>query len=258
MPSRCGPGTIMFAHRSSPMIRSRDRIDRVATGGVEELAQRPALPRPVLGPPEVADPDVADGRRAREHRAAGGELAANPLADPSVGESLERPVGAALLDPERHQDEERGARPLVRVGVEGDVQPFGVRVVDHLEQAFGRARHVGEVIEVGQVRGDAAAPADVDRLEEGVEEPVAKRIAHVGVVDPAEPCDLLRQRRPARRWTRRRWAGSRGRSRARTRRRRARRAGSNAGAPSPARRRARCPSRSPRSAARHCPPAPRR
>jgi hypothetical protein len=41
------------------------------------------------------------------------------------------------------------------------------------------------MIEVGDVARSITAPADLDRLPEGIEEPVAERVAHVCVVETA-------------------------------------------------------------------------
>ena len=132
---------------------------------------------------------------AREHRAAGPELLADPRADRRVGEALLRPGRAALLDPDRHEDEEPRARPLVGIGVERDIEALGPGVVDEREHLLGRPGEGRAVVEVGDVGRRLSPAADLDRLPERVQEPVAERVAHVGVVDAAEAAGLAGQRR---------------------------------------------------------------
>ena len=49
------------------------------------------------------------------------------------------------------------------------------------------------MVEVGDVRGALALPADLDRLAERVEVAVAERVADVRVVEPAVSCGLGRE-----------------------------------------------------------------
>ena len=123
---------------------------------------------------------------ARVQHAAGLELAADPASNLAVGETLPRRGRAALLDPGRDRDQQARRGPLVGVGVERDVEPLGAGIVDELEHLLGRPGERGPVVEVGDVGGRAAAPPDVDRLPERVEEAVAERVAHVRVVDAVE------------------------------------------------------------------------
>ena len=71
------------------------------------------------------------------------------------------------------------------IGVEGDVEALGARVVDQREQRLGAARVGLAVVEVGDVGGRVGPPADLDRLAERVEVAVAERVADVGVVEAA-------------------------------------------------------------------------
>ena len=95
------------------------------------------LPAQVLGPGEVADPDAGQPAAPanRVPRAASSRRIRGRTA-PSARRSL-RPGRAAFLDPERHQDQQAGARPFGRIGVEGHVEALGARVVDQLEHRSG-------------------------------------------------------------------------------------------------------------------------
>jgi hypothetical protein len=50
------------------------------------------------------------------------------------------------------------------------------------------------MVEVGDVRGRFAAAPDVDRLAKRIEEAVTQRVTDVGVVEPAVPRRLVRER----------------------------------------------------------------
>ena len=91
-------------------------------------------------------------------------------------------------------DQEPRRRPLGRIGVEGDVEPLGARVIDQREHRLGRARVRLAMVEVGDVGGGVGPPADLDRLAERVEVAVAERIADVGVVEAAVATGLVGQR----------------------------------------------------------------
>ncbi|MBA3877528.1 MAG: hypothetical protein C0498_11470 [Anaerolinea sp.] len=142
---------------------------------------------------EVAEPDVGDPAGPRIEDAARLELPPDPRPDRAVGQALLRRPGTALLDPGRDRDQEAGGGPLVRIGVECHVEALGAGVVDereHLVRAAGERR---AMVEVGDVDRRLAPPADLDRLAERIEEPVAERVAHVGVVDPAQASRLVRE-----------------------------------------------------------------
>ena len=60
-------------------------------------------------------------------------------------------------------------------------------------RAAGRAPGMRlAMVEVGEVDRPAPAPPDLDRLAERVEEPIAQRVADVGVVEAAVLRRLLR------------------------------------------------------------------
>src|SRR5256885_14205850 len=101
-----------------------ERRDRVRTCGVEELAEGSAFPAQVLRPAEVADPDVAQAARAGEQYPPFPQLAADPVADVRLGQSLLGLGRSAGLDPTGNEDEQPSAGPLVRIGVERDVEPL--------------------------------------------------------------------------------------------------------------------------------------
>ena len=186
-----------------------DDVERVVAGLGHHLGDGPALPAEVLGPVEGAEADVGPAGRAGVGRAAGRELGADAVARGAVGQSLLQRPGAAGLDPLRELDEQAGRRPLGRVGVEGDVEPVGARVVDQREHRLGAARVRRAVIEVGDVGGRAGAPADLDRLAERVEVAIAERIADVAVIEAAVRGPPRRSAWPAPRSSRRSPAGSR-------------------------------------------------
>ena len=74
-------------------------------------------------------------------------------------------------------------------------RPFGAGVIDEGQHRFGSAGKRLPVIEVGDVGGPLAAPADLDRLAERIEVTVAERVAHVGVVEAPVGRRLARQLR---------------------------------------------------------------
>ncbi len=80
-------------------------------------------------------------------------------------------------------DQQPGAGPLVRIGVEGDVEARGAGVVDEREELVRAARMGLAVVEVGDVGRRSSAPPDLDGLLERIEEPVTERVADVGVVE---------------------------------------------------------------------------
>jgi hypothetical protein len=170
-----------------------ERVDRVAVGLVDQLAERLALPRQQLLAVEVADADVPQPTGPGEQRAPLLELAPDPRPDVLVREPLLRPDRAAGLDPGRDEDQQAGARPLRGIGVERDVEALASGGVDELEHPVGAARERLAVVEVGDVGRRLAEPADLDRLAERVEEAVAERVADVGVIEAAVPSGLLRQ-----------------------------------------------------------------
>src|SRR5262249_45477149 len=83
--------------------------------------------------------------------------------------------------------------------VERHVQAGVARVLYQTEHAAGAARRGRAVVEVRDVDGNVAAPADVEGLAEGIEELVAEAVAYVGVVDAAEPGRFPGQLRELRR-----------------------------------------------------------
>ena len=87
-----------------------------------------------VGAREVAQPHVLPAGRARCSRAPCAISVPQPFARGGVGEPFLERRRPARLDPERELDEQPGARPLVRIRVEGHVQAFGARVVDEPEQ----------------------------------------------------------------------------------------------------------------------------
>ena len=163
-----------------------------------DLGHHPALPAQVLGPAEGPQPDVRPAGPAGVRRTPGRELGPDAVARGPVGQPRLDRAGAALLDPERHLDEQSRRGPLGRVGIEGDVEPFGPGVVDQGEQPLRAAGVRLAVVEVGDVGGRAGAPADLDRLADRVEVAVAERIADVGVVEAAVSPGLLGQGRQLR------------------------------------------------------------
>ena len=73
--------------------------------------------------------------------------------------------------------------------------PGRPRVVDQGEHA--RSGEPGmrlAMVEVGDVGRPLAAPPDLDRLAERIQEPIAQRVADVGVVEAAVPRRLGGQR----------------------------------------------------------------
>ena len=59
-------------------------------------------------------------------------------------------------------------------------------MLDQCEHIRGAARRIQPLIEVGDVRGDTGAPADVDGFAERIQKAVAQSIANVRVVDAAQ------------------------------------------------------------------------
>ena len=171
-----------------------DRVDGVVAGLAHDVAERPPLPRQVLRPGERPEAHGVPRPVAGEQAAPGRQLLADPRPRAAVGQPLLQRPDAAGLDPRRQHDQQPGARPLVGVQVEADVEALGPRVVDQREHLLRRPRERRPVVEVRDVDGRSAAPADLDRLAERVEEPVAQRVPHVRVVEAAELGALLGER----------------------------------------------------------------
>ncbi len=182
----CGPGVTWLSRRSSSSRRSHSRSTRSVPSSAQMAPRvRPSqwrfsgflnAPRRMSAIPPA--PAYSTPRAWSSSRTF--------VADGLVRETLLRCRGPALLDPGRDRDEEAGRGPLVGVGVEGDVEALGPRVVDELEHLLRRPGERGPVVEVGDVGRRAAPPPDVDRLAERVQEPVAERVPDVGVVDAVE------------------------------------------------------------------------
>src|SRR5215217_6623790 len=102
----------------------------------------------VLGPRERAEADVgpACGRGVRG--AARAELVAESVACGGIGQALLETCRSAVLDPQRHLDQQPRRRPFVWVRVERDVEAVPARVVDKSEQLFGTAGVTLTMIEV--------------------------------------------------------------------------------------------------------------
>ena len=165
-------------------------VDRIEARLGEVGAEGPALPALVLGPGEIAHPQVVPDPGPGEQPAPRRQLGPDPRPDRPVREAGLEGGHAAGLDPGRQHDQQAGARPFVGVQVEADVEALRPGVVDELEHVLGRSREGRPVIEVGDVDRPAAAAPDLDRLSERIEERVTERIAHVGVVEAAEPDGL--------------------------------------------------------------------
>ena len=139
-----------------------DDVDRVVPGLGHDLGHGPRLPAQEVRPPEGPEADVrpAGGRWVR--RAARRDLRAQPVAGRPIGQSrLERSGPPAWIQP-RQLDEQPRARPLGRVGVEGDVEALGAGVVDQLEHRSGPPGVGLAVIEVGDVgRRPARRPISI-------------------------------------------------------------------------------------------------
>ena len=148
------------------------------------------FPAQQVGPLEVAEPQVRPAGGARVGRA---HLASESIARARVGEALLEGRRAARLDPLRELDQQPGARPLVRVRVEGDVEALGARIVDEGDQLVRTARVRLAVVEVGDVARRPGAPADLDGLLDRVEKAVAERVPDVGVVEAAELAGGVRE-----------------------------------------------------------------
>ena len=119
----------------------RGRRPRRAPVSVMTSPIGPALPAQVLGPREVrraGGPPSPPGRR-RQRRGPGARRGCARATAGSARRSFERP-GPPAWTQMRQQDEEPRARPLVRIGVERDVEALGARVVDEREHLLGAAR----------------------------------------------------------------------------------------------------------------------
>ena len=104
-------------------------------------------------------------------------------------------AGPAVLDPQRHLDQQPRRRPFVGVHVERDVEAVSARVVDKGEQRLRSAGVRLAMIEVRDVNRPGAAPADVDRLAERIEVAITERVADMRVVEAAVARRFRRQRR---------------------------------------------------------------
>ena len=116
-----------------------DGVHGIAAGFGHVFGQRPALPRLVRRRAEIPEPDVGPPCRAGRRRAGMAHLRAQALADTLVGKALEerhRPTG---LHPLRKLDQQAGAGPLVRVGVEGHVLPAGSCLLHESQQLLAIA-----------------------------------------------------------------------------------------------------------------------
>ena len=170
-------------------------IHRIRTAFVDHLAQHPRLPAQVLGPAERAEPDVPQAALAGKELPAFLQFRANTPADRWIGETLPGLHRAPGLRPHRDQDQQSRAGPLVGVGIERHVEALRPRVVDQLEHRIGSAGECQAVVEVRDVGGRLAPPADLDRLAKGVQVAVAQRVAHVGVVEASVPAGFARELR---------------------------------------------------------------
>ena len=141
----------------------------------------------MLGALEVREPHLVPRRRPRAH------LLPHPRPRVGVGEVPPQRGQPPVERPLRDHDVEAGRAVGVGVAVEGDVEPFGAGVLDEREHAGRPAGRGRALVEVGDVRGNPGAPADLERLPERVEEAIPQAVAHVGVVEAAEPARLLRQ-----------------------------------------------------------------
>ena len=113
-------------------------------------------------------------------------LHAQLVAHARVSQALEQCHRSPRLDPLRQLDQQPRAGPLVGVAIEGDVLPLGAGVFDQPKQLLRTAGIARPMVEVRDMRRRATPLADLDRLAEGVEEPVAEPIADVRVVEAAE------------------------------------------------------------------------
>src|SRR5207249_9696019 len=107
-------------------------VDGVITPVVDQLPEAAALPAAVLGSGQIADPDVAQAALAGEQLAALRQIVADPRPDLAIREPLLGPGRATGLNPDRDQDQESRAGPLVGIGVEGDVLAGRTGLVDEV------------------------------------------------------------------------------------------------------------------------------
>ena len=250
-----GRGDLVHPQVLGEQQRRRWRPPHPGRSSSMTSAQRSRPPSAGCRGGEGAQPHVCPAGRAGVGRAARRHLACEcgRGSAASARRSLRR-IGPPACTHWRQLDQQPGRGPLVRVGVEGDVLAVRPRVVDQGQHLVRRAGERLAMVEVGDVGRPLPATPDLDRLAEGIQEPIAERVADVGVVEAAVLRRFLRSAPPARRWRRRRPADSPARTRSRRRPPPSPRAASTACPRPPARRRARPPSRWRRSAARCCRP----
>ena len=139
-----------------------DDVERVVTGLGHDVGHGPALPAEVLRATEGTEPNVGPARLARVGGASRRELGPDPVACRPVRETRLERAGSAGLDPLRELDQEPRRGPLGRVGVEGDVEALGARVIDQREHRLGRAGVRLAMVEVGDVgRAPARRPISI-------------------------------------------------------------------------------------------------
>ena len=158
-------------HRDPPLGLEEEidhGVGRLDLPGRRDLGQGPALrpgDRGALGDQDVRPRDGAVGP---EPFALGPPtLVEDPPARHGIGETPEQGRRPAVVDP-RRQEAGQGRRARgVRIHVGGDVDPPAAGVVQHSE----RLAHLGPVglearLEMGDLDGDAALLADLDRLRD--------------------------------------------------------------------------------------------
>ncbi len=171
-----------------------DDIDGVVARLGHHVGERPGLPAQVLRVGEGAEPKVGPAAGPGVGGATRLELGTQSVTRGGVSEARLERFRSAGLDPARELDQQARARPLGRVGVEGDVEALRSRVVDQRQHRLGPAWMRLTMVEVGDVGGRAGAPSDLDRLAERVQVAVAQRVAHMRVVEPAGATGRLGER----------------------------------------------------------------
>ena len=140
----------------------------------------------MVGLPEVPESDVGNAARSGVQHAPCLELAPDPVAHGRVGKALLRGSGTAGLDPRRNRDQESRRSPFVGIRIESHVEALGPGIVDQGQHLVRGPGERGPMVEVGDVGRRLTPSADLDRLAEWIQEPIAKRVADVRVVDAAE------------------------------------------------------------------------
>jgi hypothetical protein len=168
-PQRLRPGPARHLVDREVLVEQQvaDHVDRIVAGVVHYIRERVRFPAQVPRVAEGAEANVGPAGMARVGGAALAELRAEAIAGGPFGEALLERTRPAGLDPARELDQEPGARPLVGVGVVGDVEALGARIVDESEQRFVPAGMRLAVVEVCDVGRRTGASPDLDRFANG-------------------------------------------------------------------------------------------